>query len=173
MATTNDPTASFVSDRIVRVKLSGDGTIIGKQLHVVVFTFTLLDDNQATSASGNHILAVFKEPESYHYLKSALENIVQEVGDHKKTVKPFRFCTTWKFLAVVTGIDAASSDYACIWCKCKKDKRFDVTRQWSLTDTECGARSIEENEELAGHPRTCKTFNVSHAPLFANIHLSD
>ena len=58
----------------------------------------------------------------------------------------FRFVTAyWKFLAVVTGIDAASSDYACIWCKCKKDERCDVTRQWSLTDTNCGARTIQEN----------------------------
>ena len=31
----------------------------------------------------------------------------------------------WKFLAMVTGIDAVSSTYACIWCK----KAFNVSRK--------------------------------------------
>ena len=99
-----------------------------------MFTFTLLDENQATSASGNHVLAVFKESESYHYLKSALEDIIQKVGDLQEIEvdgQTFQILYylggDWKFLAVVTGIDAASSDYACIWCKCKKDERFEVT----------------------------------------------
>ena len=37
----------------VRVKLSGDGTCVGKRLHVVNFTFTLLDEgSKAHSADG-------------------------------------------------------------------------------------------------------------------------
>ena len=47
----------------------GDETNISKCLHVVGFTFTLLDENQACSSEGNHILAVFKEPELYDSLK--------------------------------------------------------------------------------------------------------
>ena len=81
------------------MKLSGDGTKIGKRLNVVAFTFTLLDENQAASASGNHILAVFKQPESYEYLKNALEDIIQEVEGRtfKKSMwmaMYFRFLTT-------------------------------------------------------------------------------
>ena len=49
------------------------------RLHVVAFTFTLLEEDQATSAAGNHILAVFKQPESYEYLKLALADITDEV----------------------------------------------------------------------------------------------
>ena len=36
--------ADFKVNRKVRVKLSGDGTQIGKHLHVVNFTFTLIDE---------------------------------------------------------------------------------------------------------------------------------
>ena len=43
------------------VKLSGDGTNIGKRLHVVNFTFTMLDEGEkAYSAEGNHVLAIVK-----------------------------------------------------------------------------------------------------------------
>ena len=55
------------------VKLSGDGTNIGKWLHVVKFTFTLLEEgSHAHSSQGNHILAVLKEPEKYDTLKNQI-----------------------------------------------------------------------------------------------------
>ena len=112
--------ASFMQNKTIHVKLSGDGTKIGKRLHVVAFTFTLLDENQACSAAGNHVLAVFKQPESYDCLKLALEDIIKEVeeltevfvdGINFKVV--YYLGGNWKFLAMVTGINAASSDHAC------------------------------------------------------------
>ena len=51
-------TASFLQNKTVQVKLSGDGTKMGKHLHVVAFTFTLLEEDQAASAAGNHIGAI-------------------------------------------------------------------------------------------------------------------
>lgn len=168
VTTTTDPNVPFMREKTVRVKLSGDGTKIGKRLHVIVFTFTLLDENQATSAAGNHILAVFKQPESYDYLKLALVDIIREV-EHLREIKVdgvtfkimYYLGGDWKFLAVVTGIDAASSDYACIWCKCKKDERSDVQRQWSLTDKDQGASTINENKEVAQRPSSRKEYLTS------------
>ena len=49
-----------------------------------------------------------------------------------------------KFLALVCGIEAANADRACIWCKCLKDLRLDMTKEWSITDPAKGARTIEE-----------------------------
>ena len=71
--------APFIHKKTVQVKLSGDETKIGKRLHIVAFTFTLLDENQACSVAGNHILAVFKQPESYNCLKLALEDIIKKL----------------------------------------------------------------------------------------------
>ena len=28
----------------------------------------------------------------------------------------------WKFLATVCGIESASAEYSCIWCKCSKSQ---------------------------------------------------
>ena len=54
--------------------------MIGKRLHVVTFTFTLLDEGQkACSYERNHMLAIFKEPEKYETVKNALADITAEV----------------------------------------------------------------------------------------------
>ena len=61
---TTPPHMPFKVNRKVRVKLSGDGTSIGKRLHVINFTFTLLDEGEkAHSYEGNHSLAIFREQE--------------------------------------------------------------------------------------------------------------
>ena len=76
------------------------------------------------SSSGNHLLPVFKQPESYQCLKSALADISDIEQMHEITVNRVKFEITlyWgrlEFLATVTGIDSASSTYSCIWCKCR------------------------------------------------------
>ncbi len=73
------PDADFITKKIVRVKLSGDGTNIGKRLHVVNFGFTILEGDRAYSAAGNHCIAIFKEPEKYTSLKNALKDVSTEV----------------------------------------------------------------------------------------------
>ena len=103
--------ASFKKDKKIRVKLSGDGTSIGKRLHVINFTFTLLDEGaKAYSYEGNHCLAIFKEQEKYEGLRDALEDIIKEVKSLDKiTVMDSTFAIEyflggdWKFLAIVTG----------------------------------------------------------------------
>ena len=43
------PDAKFKIEKKIRVKLTGDGTNIGKRLHVVNFGFTLLDEGEQRS----------------------------------------------------------------------------------------------------------------------------
>lgn len=74
-----------------------------------------------------------------------------------------------KFLAIVTGIDSATSTYACIWCKVQNDERYDADKQWSILETEKGARIIEENIRLSQRPKSRKEYNVSNCPLFQPI----
>ena len=76
----------------------------------------------------------------------------------------------WKFLAMITGIDSASSTYACIWYKCPSLERHDSSQTWSISGTEHGARTIEENIKIARSKR--KQFNVSHEPIFKQIPLT-
>jgi len=53
----------------------------------------------------------------------------------------------------VCGLESATAKYACIWCKCPKDKRYDMSLQWSIYDPEQGARSIEEIKEKTKLPK--------------------
>ena len=103
--------ADFKKTNKVRVKLSGDGTNMGKHLHVVNFTFTILDEGRkAYSAEGNYSLAIFREQENYEGIKNALADIRQEVqtlssiqvnGQDFNVV--YYLGGDWKFLALVTG----------------------------------------------------------------------
>ena len=177
----SNPDAPFLQNRTLRVKLSGDGTNVGKRLHLINFTFTLLDEgSSAHSSQGNHILAVLKEPEKYDTIKNGLADIRKEVED-LKTVEHnnMQFTVTYylggdlKFLAIVTGIDSATSTYACIWCKVRNDERYDADKQWSLLETEKGARTIEENIRLSQRPKSRKEYNVSNCPLFPSIPITN
>lgn len=59
--------------------MSGDGTFVGKRLHVVNLTFTILDEGKrAHSSDGNYCLAIFRQ-ESYDEMKTALSDIRQEI----------------------------------------------------------------------------------------------
>lgn len=165
--------ADFKKSKRIRVKISGDGTNIGKRLHVINVTFTLLDEgSQACSARGNHIIAMLKEPESYEQLKLGLEDIVAEINSlHEIEVEGIKLSVSfylggdWKYLAVVTGIDSVSSTYVCIWCKCPSFERHDMSKEWSIVDAKRGARSLKENLEIAGRPKSKRSY-VSHPPIF-------
>ena len=193
--------ATFLSTKTVRVKLTGDGTNIEKRLHVVNFGFTLLDEgDKAYSAAGedkklstcirallftlfsigNHCLVVLKESEDYDSMMAGLSDLRKEVESLKSiTVNELTFTIEyflggdWKFLAMATGLDSASSTFACIWCKCPADQRANTTKKWSAIDTECGARTIEENKTLSSSTRSSKKFNVSNFPLFPTIPLTN
>ena len=166
-------------EKKVRVKLTGDGTNIGKRLHVVNFGFTILDEgDKAFSAAGNHCLAIFKEPESYDSMKKCLSDIIDEVNtlssvDVNGTTFTIDYYLggDWKFLAMATGIDSASSTHACIWCKCPALERHNSTLKWSMTDPKHGARTISENIQLS-QSRSRQKYNVSNSPLFRNIPLT-
>ena len=78
----SNPDAPFLQNRTLRVKLSGDGTNVGKRLHLINFMFT--DEGSSVhSSQGNHILSVLKEPEKYDTIKNGLADIRKEVEDLK------------------------------------------------------------------------------------------
>ena len=106
----------------IRVKLSGDGTNVGKHLHVINVTFTILEEgSQAMAADGNHLIAVVKVPENYDNLLVALGDIRDEVeelthisvGDLCVEIEWFLW-GDWKFLACVCGLGAAYATCPCI-----------------------------------------------------------
>ncbi len=148
-------------------------------MHVVNFTFTVLDEGEAAySSDGNHPIAIFREQENYDSLFRALADVRKEVNELKRIKVAENWYTIeyflggdMKFLALATGIDSAASTYACVWCKCPATDRFDADMAWSAIDTSKGARTVEENFQNSKLPKSKKKFNVSHEPLFRNIPL--
>ena len=114
----------------IKIKLSGDGTNIGNGLTVVNFTFTILHEKDvAMGVRGNYILAVIKTTETYDNLRNSLADLRMEMSNLKEisanncTYKTEYFLGgDLKFLALVCGLGRANEDYACVWCKCPRDK---------------------------------------------------
>ena len=176
-SSTDEP---FRSAHLLHVKLTGDGTNIGRGLHVVNFGFTVLEEGSVVkAASGNHTLCILREPEQYDKLALGLQDIHKEVALISKkgiTVggEVYNICFylggDWKFLASICGLDAANSTFACIWCLCPKQDRYSLEKQWSIRDVEKGARTVESIIASSKLPkRSTQKHNCSHEPLFPTI----
>uniref|UniRef100_A0A1X7SSL2 Uncharacterized protein n=1 Tax=Amphimedon queenslandica TaxID=400682 RepID=A0A1X7SSL2_AMPQE len=64
----------------VRVKLSGDGTNVARSMHIINFTFTVLEEmSHRNSPAGNHTLAILKTSEKYECLAAGLADICREI----------------------------------------------------------------------------------------------
>ena len=142
------------------------------------FAFTILEEgDRAHSAAANHCIAIFKESESYDAMKLCLTDIVEDVErlktirvlDHDFSIE-FYLGGDWKFLAMITGIDSATSTHACIWCKCPSLERYDSSQTWSISDPVHGVRTIQENTTIARSQS--KKYNVSREPIFKTIPLT-
>ena len=157
----------------IRIKLSGDGTWLGKRIHVVNFTFTLPDFPDAASAHGNNLIAIFRGSESYDQIKKSLRDILQEA----KVLQTFPFLGRTlslefflggdlKFLNMISGIDSCSSKFSCLWCKCPSEERYNTALAWSMMDRMQGARTVQEITSMAAIKSKANKFNCSNPPLF-------
>ena len=157
----------------ITVKISGDGTNIGKRLKLENVTYTILNEKDAAmNEKGNYVLAIIKTTENYDNLKESLADLNNEmsnlkeitVNNHKYSIEYF-LGGDWKFLACVCGLGAANQNFACIWCKCPRHERFDIRKKWSITDKSLGAR---DSEEIGKHAKS-KQYNCKSNPLFSFI----
>ena len=151
-------------DEPLRVKLSGDGTKVSRSLHVINFTFTLVDTPAATSVAGNNTIAILKTGESYDNLASGLVDIADEINSlknikvcGKEYILEYFLGGDMKFLALVCGINAANGTYSC--GSMGYDKIMVIYK---------GARTISEIETLSRKP-TNKCLGCINAPIFNAI----
>lgn len=110
------------TDDVIQVKLTGDGTNIGRSVHVINIAFTLQNDpSSVSSPHGNHSLAILKMPEDYDSLKKALVDLLKETSELKSmqvngTTHRIEYFLggDMKFLALACGIEAANAKYSCV-----------------------------------------------------------
>ena len=59
---------------------------------------------------------------------------------------------------MICGIDASNYEqHACVWCKFPRLERWDMSQEWSISDTAKGARIIEEIARLASTKQRSST----------------
>ena len=119
----------------VQVKFSGDGANFSRNAtyELLSFSFPSLCDD-ALAGTGNHTFAAVKCTENYDNLKQALEPVLadmnelieaQEIEVEGKIIKlEIILGGDMKFLLVVLGMNAAHSNYACLWCNIHKKNRL-------------------------------------------------
>ena len=135
------------------------------------------DGANPNSPGGNHTVALLNTGENYTDLSESLEDIRDEI-QHLKSITldgaqygiEFFLGADWKFLALVVGIEAANARYSCIWCTCPSEERFDISKEWSFTDKEKGARTIEDIRRLTAlKKRGSEKFGCARLPIFPSI----
>ena len=135
----------------IGVKISGDGTRIGKRIHCVNITFRVIYGEHLSS---EYILGMVRKPEKYKYLCAIFKPIVANlpdsvsVGTESVSLKLY-LGADMKFLNEMMGLGACSSKYSCVWCKCPSNERYIHTKKWSMLDAELGARTVEEITRLS------------------------
>ena len=163
----------------LQVKLSGDGTKVCRKLNLINITFTLLNEGDvAKSPRGNHSVAIINGTENYNDLRDALSDICQEVEnlatlnvDGLTFPLEYFLCSDLKFLAIICGIENATSTYPCIWCTCSKSERHDMDKTWSIEDVKNGARTVESIISCLTKSKANR-YGCIHAPLFPTISIT-
>ena len=134
----------IINNNTINIRLAGDGTNVASQFTVLNFTFGFLDRfNESTdlnitrngtvdpnTALGNFILGKFHiRKECYDDLKIALKELAEKLSELKEIELDgiiyqieFFLGGDLKFIAIVIGINAASSNYPCPWCILHKNQ---------------------------------------------------
>ena len=140
----------YLKHQQTEMVISGEGKFVAKRFHVVIITFTLLEEGSLSkSAHGNCCLAILKLPEKYDSLSSALVDLTAEIERLKNiTVNnpifdiEYFLGGDYKFLAMAVDINSAISEHSCVWCKSPKCEKTELDK-WSMFDTDHPARTLK------------------------------
>jgi len=163
---------SIKDEEYIRVKLTGDGTRVSRNMHIIVIAFSVLHgDENPNSPTGNHPIAMLNAEEKYEQLSVSLKDIEDEIKSTQSVIIDghmfhieYFFGADMKYLAICLGLQAANADYSCIWCKCPTDERHITSKSW---DTEL--RTIKEIQEFAPKKKTEEKYGCIRQPLFPSI----
>ena len=171
----------LLTSKEVHIKLSGDGTWCGRNIHVVNFSFTVIEEGlKAATATGNYLVSIFQDSEGYTSLCEHLADVRNDIVDLKQVYVDgatynINFCLggDYKFLLCCTGLDAASCTYSCLYCKCPSKEFHKSDIKWSMNDKTKGCRTVAEIEQCALLSKKGKKNNCSHAPIFSSIQIDN
>ena len=144
-----------LKDEVIEVKLSGDGARMSRTTNFMMFSFALLQTKESIlSSKSNRTIAIVNCPEKYETMKTFLSSFFEEVnglidqgsisidGNDMKLI--FFLGDDMKFLLMIMGLNSATADYACLWCKIHKDDRWDISKPADHYNKEPLKRTLDE-----------------------------
>ena len=66
---------------------------------------------------------------------------------------------------MVCGSDTANSKYACIWCTCPKEDRYDTSKEWSITDEKKGSTDYSRTSDNGPSEKRTTSLQRTHSLL--------
>jgi hypothetical protein len=116
----------FFVDNSVQVKLSADSTNISRNVKLVNFVFTIInEEKKACSVSGNYSIGIFRvDQESYETVSKWLSKIWSELVKHdsfkfeEKTIRiEYLIGSDWMMMSYMLGLYGPNSKFPCLWCE--------------------------------------------------------
>lgn len=171
------------------LKISCDGTNIGRNLVICNLTFTVINDiDFCKTSAGNYILGVYECNENYNNLSLCLIEAIEQLKNTHDIVidnKLYKIDITQthdlKGTSITHGTTDATSKYPCPFCtisfnlaseKSITESKVAQFRQtlntdWSYCNKELGARSHEEFEECAKKDTVEQRKGYDKKPIFS------
>ena len=164
------------SKEFVQVKISGDGAQMTRNSSFILLSFSLLQNqDDVMSASGNHTFAIVKGSETYETLQDSFGMIFQEINNlievgeitinDSKLNLEFFLGGDNKFLLIMMGMKAATSNFACVWCKIYKDNRWEIDKDLDYYNSVPMKRTLQEIINMALKKGAQDKFSCDHKPL--------
>ena len=164
----------------IKVKISMDGARMSRTTNFLITSFALLQDKEGPmSSKGNRTIAVVNGREEYDTIKDSLSNVLNEINnlvDSKFIEVDGVTCPIeiflggdYKILLVIMGLSCATSDYACLWCKVHKSKRFDMSKPQDYYNTSPNTRTLEELHKFCSLSKSQSKYSCIREPL---IHIN-
>lgn len=149
-----------LQDTAIEVKISGDGARMSRTTNFMMFSFALLQAKESVmSSKSNRTVAIVNGPEKYDTMKTSLNFFFQEVNelidkqtisiDGKEIKLKFFLGGDMKFLLMIMGLNSATADYACLWCKIFKEDRWDTSKPSDYYNKEPLKRDLQEIKTLS------------------------
>ena len=144
----------------IQIKINGDGARMTRNSSFVLLSFSILQTgDQVMTAKGNGTLAILNGKEDYTSLKESFGSIFSEINSmiteakvtigHTEIKTEFFLGGDYKFILIMLGLNGATANYACAWCKIHKDDRWKTDEHFTYFNSKPLSRSLQEMREMS------------------------
>ena len=164
-------TTDLKNSEELKFKFSADGKIVSRKVKLINLTFTIINEKgKAKTAKGNYTIGIFRmNDENYDEILACFENVSDQIDSLEEVIyenKRYKitkyFGGDLKILAIMCGINAANSNFPCIWCTWNARIKS-YSEKWSITDPSNHART--QLNAIDKH----NTQGYKHLPILKSI----